>query len=105
MRTCPAAGLGISRSTSSKSPPGLEIWAAFIGVTSGAAATLIVAITPPKTFYVLARCWHCHERDPSMRTEGPRARNQMLEVNYGAPPSRACLPGVPKAQSFYGQSV
>src|SRR5215831_9795028 len=43
MRTSPAPGLGISRSTISKSPPGLEICADFIGVT----ATLVVAIMPP----------------------------------------------------------
>src|SRR5262249_18320091 len=43
MRTSPAAGLGISRSTISKSPPGLEICADFIGVT----AILVVAMMPP----------------------------------------------------------
>src|SRR6516225_2909865 len=40
MRTALASGLGISRSTSSKSPPGLAICAAFIGLT----ATFVVAI-------------------------------------------------------------
>src|SRR6266850_5007643 len=46
-RTSPAAGSGISRSTISKSAPGLEICAAFIGATSGSGVTLIVAISPP----------------------------------------------------------
>src|SRR5215472_3315902 len=40
MRTCPAPGFGISRSTISKSPPALEICAAFIG----AIPTLVVAM-------------------------------------------------------------
>src|SRR5277367_2684859 len=44
MRTCPAAGSGISRSTISKSPPGLEICAACMGAASGFAAILKVAI-------------------------------------------------------------
>src|SRR5260370_31989230 len=43
MRTSPAAGLGISRSTISKSAPGLGICAAFIG----AIPTLVVAMMPP----------------------------------------------------------
>src|ERR1700686_2092712 len=43
MRTCPAPGLGISRSTISKSAPGLETCAAFIGAT----ATFEVAMMPP----------------------------------------------------------
>ena len=43
MRTCPAPGLGISRSTISKSAPGLGICATFIG----AIATLVVAMDPP----------------------------------------------------------
>src|SRR6516162_809836 len=49
MRTSPAPGFGISRSTISKSPPGLEICATFIG----AIATLVVAINPPMIF----SCW------------------------------------------------
>src|SRR5580658_6269176 len=40
MRTCPTPGLGISRSTISKSAPGLLICAAFIG----AIAILVVAM-------------------------------------------------------------
>jgi hypothetical protein len=44
MRTWPEPGSGISRSTISKSPPGLEICAAFIGAIAGFAATLSVAI-------------------------------------------------------------
>src|SRR5579863_4424015 len=43
MRTCPASGLGISRSTISKSAPGLGICAAFIGAT----AILVVAMISP----------------------------------------------------------
>src|SRR5262245_32495892 len=43
MRTCPAVTLGTSRSTSSKSPPGREICAAFIGVI----ATFVVAMITP----------------------------------------------------------
>src|SRR5205823_13441103 len=43
MRTCPTPGLGISRSTISKSAPALGICAAFIG----AFATVVVAINPP----------------------------------------------------------
>src|SRR6185437_12852526 len=48
MRTCPAPGVGISRSTISKSAPGLETCATFIGATFGAAAALIVDISPPE---------------------------------------------------------
>jgi hypothetical protein len=40
IRTCPAPGLGISRSTIWKSAPGLETCAAFIVAT----ATVVVAI-------------------------------------------------------------
>jgi hypothetical protein len=47
MRTSPAFGSGISRSTISKSAPGLEICATCIVATSGFAAMLSVAITPP----------------------------------------------------------
>src|SRR6185369_8410938 len=43
MRTCPAPGLGISRSTISKSPPALGTCATFIGATP----ILVVAILPP----------------------------------------------------------
>src|SRR5437588_12379085 len=43
MRTCPTSGLGISRSTISKSPPALGICAAFIG----AIANFVLAINPP----------------------------------------------------------
>src|SRR3974377_1781575 len=43
MRTCPGPGFGISRSTISKSPPDLEICAAFIGATP----TFVVAMMPP----------------------------------------------------------
>src|SRR6267154_5051065 len=46
MSTCPAPGLGISRSTISKSPPALEICATFIG----AIATLVVAINASYEF-------------------------------------------------------
>src|ERR1700680_5112695 len=47
IRTCPAPGSGISRSTILKSPPGLEICATVIGAASGFTATLRVAIEPP----------------------------------------------------------
>src|SRR5512133_4402289 len=47
MRTCPASGSGISRSTISKSPPGLDICATFIGSAAGLGATLSVAINAP----------------------------------------------------------
>src|SRR5262249_28848748 len=50
MRTSPAPGSGTSRSTISKSPPGLEIWATFIGAKAGFGATLNVAISPPVNF-------------------------------------------------------
>src|SRR5579862_2866726 len=43
IRTCPASGLGISRSTISKSAPGLETCAAFIFVIF-IGTTLLVAI-------------------------------------------------------------
>src|SRR4029077_19723285 len=43
MRTCPASGLGISRSTIWKSAPGLGTCATFIGAT----ANLVLAINPP----------------------------------------------------------
>src|SRR6266481_6313253 len=51
MRTSPAPRFGISRSTISKSPPGFEICAAFIG----AIPTFVVAIIPPLNFQSLAR--------------------------------------------------
>src|SRR6516164_11161565 len=57
MRTCPAPGFGISRSTISKSPPALEICAAFIG----AIPTLVVAIHPPIHLRPRSKvpyCWH-----------------------------------------------
>src|SRR5579872_6104296 len=44
MRTSPALGLGISRSTISKSAPALGICATFIG----AIPTFVVAIEPPR---------------------------------------------------------
>src|SRR4030095_4303651 len=46
MRTSPALGLGISRSTISKSAPALGTCATFIGATP----TLVVAINPPMNF-------------------------------------------------------
>src|SRR5580700_8490826 len=54
MRTCLASGLGTSRSTISKSAPGLGtcatfICAAFIGTT----VALFVAIRPPTTHWVI----------------------------------------------------
>src|SRR5271156_7108225 len=51
MRTSPAPGLGISRSTISKSAPGLGICAAFIG----AIAIFVVAIVSPLEFWFLLR--------------------------------------------------
>src|SRR5579864_7484919 len=49
IRTCPASGVGISRSTISKSAPGLETCAAFIcAIFIG--TTLLVAINPPMNF-------------------------------------------------------
>src|SRR5437868_2881298 len=44
MRTCPTPGLGISRSTSWKSAPGLGICATFIG----AVASFVAGIMPPE---------------------------------------------------------
>src|ERR1700722_3238857 len=46
MRTCPAPGFGISRSTISNSPPALEICAAFMG----AIAIFVVAMFSPLNF-------------------------------------------------------
>src|SRR6266581_8861175 len=51
IRTCPASGFGISRSTISKSAPGFGICAAFIG----AIANFVVAMTPPKNSQF--ECW------------------------------------------------
>src|SRR5260370_21132376 len=51
MRTSTAPGFGISRSTISKSPPGFEICATFIG----AIPTFVVAIIPPLNFQLLSR--------------------------------------------------
>src|SRR6478736_3821741 len=48
MSTCPAPGLGISRSTISKSPPALGTCATFIG----AIPIFVVAMMPPSTSYV-----------------------------------------------------
>src|SRR5215472_3133925 len=52
IRTSPAPGLGISRSTTSNSPPGLTICAALIV----AVATLVVAIIPPQKVQSYCRC-------------------------------------------------
>src|SRR5580704_17240030 len=52
IRACPASGVGISRSTISKSAPGLEICATFIFVIF-IGTTLLVAINPPAN---LCRC-------------------------------------------------
>jgi len=49
IRTSPALGFGISRSTTSNSPPGLGICAATIVV-----ATFVVAKVSPKNFKVIA---------------------------------------------------
>src|ERR1700745_3140217 len=54
MRTCPAPGSGISRSTISKPAPGLEICATFICVAA-IGTTLLVAINPPMKFQRLLR--------------------------------------------------
>src|SRR4029077_7585652 len=78
MRTCPAAGSGISRSTISKSPPGLEICATFIGATSGLTATLSVAINPPVNFQLLLKGTYyyslCDRPLPLAFTPPPRKR-------------------------------
>src|ERR1700741_3925405 len=50
-RTCPASGLGISRSTISKSAPGLGTCAAFIA----AIPTFVVAINPPMDVQIVER--------------------------------------------------
>src|SRR5215472_3542195 len=61
MRTCPAPGLGISRSTIWKSAPALGTCATFIG----AVATFAVAIMPPLDSQSIVgnACWraraHC----------------------------------------------
>src|SRR5580692_818219 len=52
MRTCPASGVGISRSTISKSAPGLDTCAAFICVIV-IGTTLLVAINPPMEISVI----------------------------------------------------
>src|SRR5580692_9913188 len=52
MRTCPASGVGISRSTISKSAPGLDTCAAFICVIF-IGTTLLVAINPPMEISVV----------------------------------------------------
>src|SRR5262249_1174062 len=51
MRTCPAPGSGISRSTIWKSAPALGICATFIG----AIATFVVAMIPPSESFSRAR--------------------------------------------------
>src|ERR1019366_2195830 len=51
MRTCPAPGVGISRSTSWKSAPALAPCASF----RGAAAICVVAKKPPSHFQTLSK--------------------------------------------------
>src|SRR4029077_765238 len=60
MRTWPALGLGISRSTIWKSAPGLGTCATFIG----AIAILVVAMMPPSNFHP----WCCHVQHGRGRT-------------------------------------
>src|SRR5215831_20307639 len=58
MRTCPAPGWGISRSTMSKSAFGLEICATFMVTTPVFVATFTAAMLPPGNprFKVEERC-------------------------------------------------
>src|SRR5207249_2719852 len=80
MRTCPKSGSGISRLTISKSPPGLEICATFIGATSGFAATLSVAINPPDNFVtVVEKQWLSPARQVDTHTSYP-ATSRSLRV-------------------------
>src|SRR5271170_5364803 len=67
MRTCPASGSGISRSTISKSAPGFGTCTAFIGFT----ATLVVAIIPPWKFPELLKTIHGSRRNGQLRTDKP----------------------------------
>src|SRR2546421_9351580 len=60
IRTCPAPGLGISRSTIWKSAPGAGTCATFIGAT----ATSVVAITPPLNFHPLLNSTSCSGATP-----------------------------------------
>ena len=55
IRTCPAPGIGISRSTIWKSAPGLDTCATFIVAT----ATVVVAINPLTNFQTLLKSTYC----------------------------------------------
>src|SRR6202051_2082442 len=68
MSTCPAPGLGISRSTISKSAPALEICAAFIG----AIATLVVAMNPPTDIELLLKSTYRYGRGDRILLAAPR---------------------------------
>src|SRR5215467_9834589 len=76
MRTCPASGSGIPRSTISNFPPGLEICAAFIGAVVGFGATLNVAIIPPLTRDVLKTF-----AEPNLGRRRNEIRNQGLDID------------------------
>src|SRR6185437_13691371 len=92
MRTCPASGLGISRSTISKSPPAFEICATFMG----AIPTFVVAIMPPLNVSTIVEkpyCYRWSDRtlrcNSRYRLEGCEWGN--LELNTRGPWER--LPG------------
>jgi hypothetical protein len=72
MRTSPATGLGISRSTISKSAPGLGTCAAFIG----AIPTFVVAMNVSYEFFTTS--YSCP------------AASKMISTSTGAPERKAC---------------
>jgi hypothetical protein len=74
MHTCRTPGLGISRSTISKSPPGLGTCATFIGAT----ATLVVAILlydpiPPVSVELSRPVPGCHVSVPEVYSRAARS--------------------------------
>src|SRR5262249_45266708 len=80
IRTSRAPGSGISRSTISKSPLGLEICAAIIGASDGFAATLSVAINPPASFSVVSKHYPCRRGDRSILPGQARRPSGSLKV-------------------------
>src|SRR6266567_5433168 len=88
IRTCPAPGSGISRSTIWKSDPGLETCATFIVAT----ATVVVAINPPVNFSIVERTY-CHlARQQRCSPRLYAATSKMTSSSTGVPSDRFATP-------------
>src|SRR3984893_14033020 len=87
MRTCPASGSEIGRSAISKSAPGLEICATFIGTAAGFGATLNVAIVSLFQISELACSLHYALAVRITLAPSARARRAVSKPMPAPPPS------------------